>query len=98
MGNDRVGRNSYTRVGQSQGLERMCRSVYRDACRQHTHFGNQGVGRSLGLASSRVQIIQFGVARLGRLRDQVADQNGGSARVLPHRTRHSASHCRLASP
>lgn len=34
-------------------------------------------GRPLGCASDRTQNIQFGVVRVGRLRDQIPDQNGG---------------------
>ena len=37
-----------------------------------------GLGRPAGCTSDRTQTTQFGVTRVGRLGDQVADQNGGS--------------------
>jgi hypothetical protein len=48
------------------------------------------VSRPLGCASDGTQNIHFGVARVGRLGDQVADQNGGSSASSASKARNGA--------
>ena len=53
---------------------------------------------TVGYARSGIQITGFGASSGGCLNDQVAGHIGGSGRVLPDCTRHSASACWLVSP